>query len=491
VKSQAKKTHANYIAKHWRGELSLPVSYWVNGVLATIVTFLTIFGLRYVIALYKVNYAALIYWALSIVVVTAVVIWQNVGIWRSADRYTAKGWASGSKFWSTLAKLMVIIGTVNLASEYQKTFVPALKESYQRATWLSEETWKIDLSNDGREIEISGVIKHGLSDQFLAALNSAPNVKYVHVNLHKGGLVDEAINVRKIIHERQLSTYVSSECVSACTLVFLGGKQRLIRKYARIGFHAYSFPGVNKQDMDFSGFKNDLIKLGLKREFVRKIFETHENDMWFPSASELISANVIHEVVEGDQFQLDGTDYSPITKVYKDKDNALKNIESAETLEQSMDAVKEFNKNQQEATSALAARARSSESFKFVEYTEKQNELAKRGNNLVQRAAKSIKALENISPESADERDQELVVSHAINLCKTLREYIPLISQIVDILDIKIELAEKPIVGKELFENDQREKTFLQQMRDSQANILKEEEAAYQKIYCDTILSLN
>src|SRR5438270_8294619 len=91
-----------YIARHWRGELSLPRSYWVNTVLLNVVVFplaIRIFGvaglavvhtnvwagLAFVIAMY----VCLLFWLLP------VTIWQLVGLWRSATNYQLQGGFGG------------------------------------------------------------------------------------------------------------------------------------------------------------------------------------------------------------------------------------------------------------------------------------------------------------------------------------------------------------------------------------------------------------
>jgi hypothetical protein len=98
----------SYIARHWRGELSLPRSYWINGVLLNIgfqfaTRIIAVIELDVVhsnIALGIALGAILFFWFLI------VSPWQLVGLWRSSKYYF--GW----QVWSGLVQLQVILGWI-------------------------------------------------------------------------------------------------------------------------------------------------------------------------------------------------------------------------------------------------------------------------------------------------------------------------------------------------------------------------------------------
>src|SRR6266702_7743841 len=79
----------NYIARHWRGELSLPVSYWLNGILGAVVVGATVGVLAY--AINQQSDAQPILWLFSLIATwtssALLAIWHAVGVWRSAPRY--------------------------------------------------------------------------------------------------------------------------------------------------------------------------------------------------------------------------------------------------------------------------------------------------------------------------------------------------------------------------------------------------------------------
>src|SRR5262245_5514406 len=101
-----KEEKRNYFLRHWRGELPLPVSYWLNGMLGCL--FVGI--LSGVVSAFdatsglKVAVAAVIFlYVLSF----AVSIWQIVGTWRSASNHTERG---GNAVWAGLAKAVLVLG---------------------------------------------------------------------------------------------------------------------------------------------------------------------------------------------------------------------------------------------------------------------------------------------------------------------------------------------------------------------------------------------
>ena len=75
-----------YWLRHWRGQLPLARSYWVNGVLVNIAT---VAGQAFILGLAQSRQLRLVAWAFVIFVVLAVGlrIWSFVGIWRSAGRH--------------------------------------------------------------------------------------------------------------------------------------------------------------------------------------------------------------------------------------------------------------------------------------------------------------------------------------------------------------------------------------------------------------------
>ena len=91
----------DYFVRHWRGELSLPVSYWVNGVLISLLAGGTVTFVSYLEFNNSVQPATALFSLVGIYLFSGMlIIWQSVGIWRSASRYktTKKFWGGICNF---------------------------------------------------------------------------------------------------------------------------------------------------------------------------------------------------------------------------------------------------------------------------------------------------------------------------------------------------------------------------------------------------------
>src|SRR5262249_31579159 len=102
----ARPEQESYLLRHWRGELSLPISYWVNGGLVAV-------GMNIIATLVEASGsagAAVLYLAALI----PVSIWQIVGIWRSADR-RRDGWATAAKVFTAIGVIFGILALIRVA----------------------------------------------------------------------------------------------------------------------------------------------------------------------------------------------------------------------------------------------------------------------------------------------------------------------------------------------------------------------------------------
>ena len=101
----------NYFSDHWRGNLSLPLSYWINGSLVTGVTTGLIFAVQAQLreSSFSLQLASAVTVA-SVAFGVAVWLWGAVGIWRSASKHVSRG---GKAFWAGTAQAMVVIGALN------------------------------------------------------------------------------------------------------------------------------------------------------------------------------------------------------------------------------------------------------------------------------------------------------------------------------------------------------------------------------------------
>jgi len=300
---QSRRT--NYVARHWRGEFSLSVSCWVNGVLGNIAVVLAVgFFLRG--ASFKDEVQPEIALLAIVAVWTSVLIvatWQLVGVWRAASAYSNTATTNPKKVirahWGRMAKLVVCIAILRIGGQFFTAAIPQITE-YVRIYGEDEEIGKhrFEVLNGGQELEFTGGITVGTAEEFERYFDSLNGLRTVRLTSN-GGRVSEARRIAKLINKRNLTTYVPTYCVSACTDIFLGGRQRLIDPGARLGFHQAYFPGMSEEyrkQMIADGVRR-LTSLGISWGFAQKARTTPPGKMWYPSISVLLGEHIVTNVL--------------------------------------------------------------------------------------------------------------------------------------------------------------------------------------------------
>jgi len=281
-----------YFIRHWRGELSLPVSYWVNAFLVNV-----LFGVMMPVIPWDdfVSQSPKMY-AIAIIatrgVLAIITVWQLVGTWRSAANYLRQG---QSKLWGNVAKIALILGFLRAVTEFVSVGIPQITEYTKIATGEDPlGTYQLRVLRDATELELAGGIIFGLTDDIRRTLDAHPTIRVIHLN-SQGGRVVEARKLRDLIESRGLTTYTASGCFSACTLAYAAGRERLIAKHANLGFHQYSFPGIKGAEFqkEYNQDKQYWLARGFTRSFVERAFTTPNKEMWKPTHHELFEAGVI------------------------------------------------------------------------------------------------------------------------------------------------------------------------------------------------------
>ena len=152
----------------------------------------------------------------------------------------------------------------------------------------------VRVSADRTSVEFSGPIVIGVTDRVLAALDEHPGITTVRL-ASPGGRVVEARDLAKAIRARGLTTVADGNCASACTVLFMAGRDRLISPKGSIGFHRYRSPDPAQEEaqanmaIDRRIFRSD----GVPDWFLDRAFDTPNSGMWRPSLAELKTANVV------------------------------------------------------------------------------------------------------------------------------------------------------------------------------------------------------
>lgn len=287
----------NYFARHWRGELSLPLSYWVNGTLGGFVAGIVIAGIG--LAINRQAEAQPLVWLLSLCsiwfLIAVLAVWQVVGVWRSATHYQQ----SGKSFWGGAAKVLMVLGVLQAVFRFATVGMPQIAGIVEIVAGDSRVgPHQFRVLAHGEMLEFSGGITFGVAEEMEGFLNAMANVKTVRLN-SIGGRILEAQKMSDLIKARRLSTFVEKQCLSACTIVFLGGIDRAIMSNARLGFHQPAFRGMTAANRDaaIAAEERRLQGFGLSRAFVERANSAAPTSMWLPDNDELLREHVVTRIV--------------------------------------------------------------------------------------------------------------------------------------------------------------------------------------------------
>ncbi|WP_210253028.1 hypothetical protein [Beijerinckia sp. L45] len=175
-----------------------------------------------------------------------------------------------------------------------------------------DDVTTIALGPRGEDVRLSGAIAEGAAERLDILLNAHPRVTRIHLT-SEGGLTDEGQRLGDVIAQHHLVTYVPDYCVSACTLLFIRGVERLMLRGARLGFHAPYDVGASGEDIvvDSSDEREAYIAAGVESAFVDAALKVSPSDIWFPEPETLVRARVATGSVGADRFpdsNLDGMD---------------------------------------------------------------------------------------------------------------------------------------------------------------------------------------
>lgn len=138
-------------------------------------------------------------------------------------------------------------------------------------------------------ITLNGSIDAGSALNFRRALQAAPNAKLVTLN-SPGGNVQMGLLIADDIHQRKLATYIpkESKCYSACSFVFLAGKERKVD--GELGVHQISSdsPDLVGAQLAISDIIEVLNRFDTPMDVMHIMFKTPPDDMHVFSQDEIV-----------------------------------------------------------------------------------------------------------------------------------------------------------------------------------------------------------
>ncbi len=285
-------TRVGYLRRHWRGQLPLAQSWWLNCVLLSL-----LFGAVNVLA--QGGAAANTDVGLQMLALVAALVglfglmlrsWQLVGLWRSAGRHGG-GWGTAARVLAALFGLseMMVLWSIGLMVSQLSV---AAKE---------QERWShytVSIAADGSSLDARGYIGVGFASAVIHALEAHPAIRRLHID-SLGGDIGNAERLAAYLQGRtQFEVLVDGECASACTRIFSAARTRLLGPDGRMDFHQgralianrFSAYLVEHYRQVFSGV---LAANGASAEFIRKAFEKSGDQFYRPATAELFANGVV------------------------------------------------------------------------------------------------------------------------------------------------------------------------------------------------------
>jgi hypothetical protein len=290
----------SYLTRHWRGELPLATSWWLNCALLSVLLLLTTISLAGPAerALIDSTGEFALFAALLALACAIVPTWQLVGLWRAAERHghRLRGQlpARATEVVATLFMLWVIVRGLELIGDWTPTTQMALNLGPFHAELIEYP--------GRRELEIRGGFGFGLATRVERALEHDESIRRLRLN-SRGGSWAEAGKLRRLIQRHMLNTYSSEGCRSACVSAFIAGQHRYLDRSAGLGLQ---MPAEPWRDLELAAFARQKVPLWFTARW-----RAQGTQIWFPSPAELRASGIVHTFLG--ELPPDGSVYGSVT----------------------------------------------------------------------------------------------------------------------------------------------------------------------------------
>ena len=218
-----------YVLWHWRGEMSLGWSFWINHELLGLVAWL-LFSLGAADEESSIL-AELAWFWLPMPFLAAMSVWQVVGTWRSARRTVRE---RGRWFWPRLAQSWLVVGVAGLlgAASLQTLASVQLVEALLDPG-LSE--FHLIANEAEGALIFHGALSDRAADRLTAAIGDG-RYSVLHID-SQGGLLGPAKRIARKIRQHGTKVVVKDQCISACVYLLAASRFGTIRPDSDVVFH--------------------------------------------------------------------------------------------------------------------------------------------------------------------------------------------------------------------------------------------------------------
>jgi hypothetical protein len=162
-------------------------------------------------------------------------------------------------------------------------------------------------------MKVSGQIDEDLNIKFNDVLSLFEKKKCQKISLYlnsNGGQLLYGVKIGMKVREKNIETFITDNCYSACGYIFVGGVKRNIQKYRTMGFHQTSIDGrcltektaVDSIDRNIIKLGNSHIKMMLSDKSSKKWIGYEEitncNNLLQVGSSELLRDGIVDNVID-------------------------------------------------------------------------------------------------------------------------------------------------------------------------------------------------
>lgn len=294
VHTRPSTTKANWLLRHWHGQLGLMTSLFGSGsgVAGLALLLHLINGPEDITVHYRLAAVQYLLFAIG----TAVVLyWWGRGVIHAAQRWIA----ADRSILVALFPMVLGMGAVGIAAshvidrerQYLLTeFLTIVRDADSKAT--------VQLLANGHEVVVEGRMGFGTTNRVRALLVENPQVSLVSLT-SPGGRAAEGFALMHEIEARKLNTLAWQTCMSACTAAYLGGVQRFATEETQFGFHRSGFRW-RKDDGKLSESDHKLVarmrELSIDERFITRSIEPSIHGLYEPNVHEAVAAGIVTEV---------------------------------------------------------------------------------------------------------------------------------------------------------------------------------------------------
>ncbi len=276
---------ASYVQRHWHGQQ--PV--W----LTIFVSLLALRGAHYTLQsafLVPLSTFSVVLWLLSS---AFLLLWQWRGGLRVVDSSLQISGDMVRVYLCYLSLVIILVLTLVQAADA----LSVLHHEPEEITATVAKPPLLPVSADGSVMYLNGDLDFNSLKALKRATSEFPEIKTLALD-SPGGRVFAARALAISVLELGLNTRVEGQCLSACTLVFLAGSARELAPGAKLGFHRYRL--ASKQPGRTLALAQELDKdraffaqRGVSADFVRQMFKSSHDSIWYPSRELLSRAGVL------------------------------------------------------------------------------------------------------------------------------------------------------------------------------------------------------